>query len=89
MARIARPGGVVLVTDLDEHDSVFLRTEHHDRWMGLGRASVRTWFRLAGLEDINVTGIGENCCATSDSGEVAAVSIFAAVGKKPPHKIIK
>jgi ubiquinone/menaquinone biosynthesis C-methylase UbiE len=89
MARIVRPGGAVVVTDLDEHDAVFLRTEHHDRWMGLGRDAVRTWFRFAGLEEISVTGIGENCCTTSDSGEVAAVSIFAAVGRKPAHKIIK
>jgi ubiquinone/menaquinone biosynthesis C-methylase UbiE len=89
MSRITRSGGVVVLTDLDEHDAMFLRTEHHDRWMGFGRDIVRTWFQLAGLEDIIVTDIGENCCAKSESGEVAAVSIFAAVGRKPAHKIIK
>jgi ubiquinone/menaquinone biosynthesis C-methylase UbiE len=89
MARITRPGGIVAVTDLDEHDSVFLLTEHHDRWMGFDREAVRNWFQLAGLEEIKVTAIGEDCCATSDSGDFAAVSIFAAVGRKPAHKTIK
>jgi hypothetical protein len=78
-----------VLTDLEEHHAVFLKTEHHDRWMGFNKETVKGWLEGAGFEGVNVTALGESCCATSDSGEVAAVGIFAAVGTKPIHKIIK
>jgi len=34
MTRILRPGGKLVITDLDTHHFDFLRKEHHDRWMG-------------------------------------------------------
>ena len=34
MARILKPGGKLVITDLDEHRFEFLRTEHHDRYYG-------------------------------------------------------
>ena len=41
MARVLRPGGVVVVvTDLDSHEFEFLRTERHDCWKGFERVSV-------------------------------------------------
>ncbi len=38
MARVLKPGGRVVLTDLDRHDFAFLLTEHHDRWPGFERA---------------------------------------------------
>ena len=32
MVRVLRPGGKVVVSDMDSHDFSFLREEHHDRW---------------------------------------------------------
>jgi ubiquinone/menaquinone biosynthesis C-methylase UbiE len=89
MSRILRDGGRVVLTDLEEHHAVFLKTEHHDRWMGFNKETVKGWLEGAGFEGVSVTALGESCCATSDSGEVAAVGIFAAVATKPIHKIIK
>ena len=40
MARVLRPGGVVVVTDLDSHEFEFLRTERHDHWKGFERVNV-------------------------------------------------
>jgi len=80
MARVLRPGGRVVVTDLDAHDHEFLRTEHHDRWMGFERADLQRWFHEAGLTDVQVEDLGEECCCTSCCGEVAAVRIFIATG---------
>jgi ubiquinone/menaquinone biosynthesis C-methylase UbiE len=37
MVRVLTPGGIVVITDLDEHTDERLRDEHHDRWMGLCR----------------------------------------------------
>ena len=75
MARILKPGGKLLITDLDEH--------HFDRWMGFKREDVRGWLEAAGLTEVSVDCSGENCCAPSSCGcENAQVSIFLATGKK-------
>ncbi|NOX44125.1 MAG: class I SAM-dependent methyltransferase [Caldiserica bacterium] len=84
MARVLRPGGVLVVTDLDEHRFEFLRIEHHDRWLGFDREEVARWFREAGLEDVRVGCTGEECCARASVGDAhARVSIFVASGRKP------
>jgi len=81
MARIVKPGGKLIITDLDRHDFEFLRTEHCDRWMGFDRPDVVLWMSEAGLQDIQIDCVGENCCAASQSGcGEAAVSIFVACG---------
>jgi len=72
-----------VITDLDEHGFEFLRSEHHDRWMGFVREDVRRWFEEAGLLDVAVDSVGESCTSQSNSGsETASVSIFVASGTK-------
>lgn len=83
MARALKPGGKLIITDLDEHSFEFLRREHYDRWMGFKRESVRRWFEEAGLRNISLDCVGENCCAASScGGERASISIFVAFGMK-------
>lgn len=83
MARTLKPGGRLVLTDLDEHNFEFLRTEQHDRWMGFKRDDIRKWFAEAGLSNVSVDCVGDTCCATSTSErEEATVSIFIATGIK-------
>jgi ubiquinone/menaquinone biosynthesis C-methylase UbiE len=83
MARILKPGGKLVITDLDAHNFEFLRTEQHDRWIGFKREEVSRWFEEAGLHNVRVDCVGENCCADSDCGsEEAQVSIFVASGEQ-------
>jgi ubiquinone/menaquinone biosynthesis C-methylase UbiE len=83
MTRILKPGGKIIITDLDEHSFGFLKTEHKDRWMGFKREEVRKWLLAAGFKNVSVDCVGENCCATSNSGcDKATVSIFVAFGQK-------
>jgi SAM-dependent methyltransferase len=83
MARILKPGGALVITDLDEHSFEFLRAEQHDRWMGFRRDDVRRWFEQAGLQNVRVDCAGEQCCASSACGcESASISIFMASGTK-------
>ncbi len=87
MARIIKPGGTLVTTDLDEHAFTFLVEEHHDRWMGFKRADVQRWFEAAGLVEVSVSDVGSHCRADSACGtEHADISIFVAVGTKPASK---
>jgi ubiquinone/menaquinone biosynthesis C-methylase UbiE len=83
MVRVLRPGGRLVITDLDEHTFEFLRTEQHDRWLGFKRDDVERWLVEAGLQGVGIDCLGEDCCAQSECGEsFAAVSIFVAHGEK-------
>lgn len=83
MVRIIKPEGKIIITDLDEHQFEFLRTEQHDRWMGFKREIVKRWFEKSGLENITVESANETCCSSSECGsDKANVNIFMAIGKK-------
>ena len=84
MVRTLKPGGTIVITDADEHAHEFLRTEQHDRWLGFKRDDIRRWFADAGLRDVAVDCVGDDCCPSSQgTGERVAISIFVAVGRKP------
>jgi hypothetical protein len=72
MVRLLRPGGKLVITDLDSHTFTFLREEQHDRWMGFERADVQQWFEQAGLREVRVDCAGSNCCADSACGSQRA-----------------
>ncbi len=77
MARIVKPGGGVIISDLDKHDHEFLCIEQRDRWLGFDRKDIERWFEEAGLRDVVIGSVGEDCCAESNCGcEYASVSIF-------------
>ena len=83
MVRILKPGGKLVITDMDEHTFEFLRDEQHDLWMGFNREDIKQWFEKAGLKNVVVDYADENCCAQSSSeDELANVSIFVASGEK-------
>jgi len=83
MARIVQTGGKVVITDLDEHQFEFLRTEQYDRWLGFKREDVRQWFIDAGLKNVIVDCVDSKCNSDSNQGsEHASITIFVASGEK-------
>ena len=83
MTRVLKPGGKLVITDMDEHGFGFLRTEQHDRWLGFKREDILRWFEEAGLKESRVDCLGQDCCADSEKAdEKASVSLFVASGVK-------
>lgn len=60
MTRILKPGGRLVLTDVDAHDHRWLLEEHHDRWMGFQHKEILGWFVAAGLRNVSVVGAGED-----------------------------
>jgi ubiquinone/menaquinone biosynthesis C-methylase UbiE len=83
MVRILKPGGKIVITDADEHNYEFLRTEQHDRWLGFNRKDMIKWYEEAGLKNIKVDCVGAECSPTpQNSGEQVNITIFYAYGEK-------
>jgi ubiquinone/menaquinone biosynthesis C-methylase UbiE len=87
MVRGLKPGGTLVITDADSHTHEWLRTEHHDRWLGFARGDIGRWFEEAGLDDVTVADTQEICSPTSDCGTRAAITIFIAHGRKPQQTL--
>ena len=54
MARIVRPGGVIVVVDFVQHAHEWMRQELGVLWMGFEPAELRDWFESAGLVDVDL-----------------------------------
>jgi len=84
MARVLRPGGILVLTDADEHDQSWMREAMADRWLGFKRSEIQAWLGEAGLVDVNVDCAKGVCCPRTMDGHVLALSIFVATGFKTP-----
>lgn len=82
MVRTLKPGGRLVITDMDTHTHEWLRREMADLWLGFDRSQVSTWFEQVGLVNVIVDCTGQSCQAESQSqaGEQADISIFLAIG---------
>jgi ubiquinone/menaquinone biosynthesis C-methylase UbiE len=80
MSRIVRPGGRLVITDMDAHDHAWMREEMADEWLGFERAQVKAWLHEAGLVNVYVDCTEQSCHATSqaDPGAHADIGVFVA-----------
>jgi arsenite methyltransferase len=89
MARLLKPGGRLVITDMDSHPYAWLKDEMADVWQGFERSQLRDWFEQADLVNVIVDNTGQSCRAekgttsiTGSDGSTAEISIFVAVGSK-------
>jgi len=89
MIRVLRPGGRLIITDMDEHPYAWLKDEMADVWQGFDRVQIRAWFQEAGLVNVIVDNTGQSCCAecsdptlADDQGREAKISVFVATGTR-------
>ena len=90
MVRVLRPGGRLMITDMDEHPYAWLKDEMADVWQGFEREPLRDWLKEAGLVNVIVDSTGQSCCAefalpatlSDEQGREAKISIFVATGTR-------
>jgi ubiquinone/menaquinone biosynthesis C-methylase UbiE len=89
MVRLLRPGGRLMLTDMDAHSYEWMKEEMADEWMGFDRSQVRGWLSDADLVNVLVDCTGQSCCAESQnpdlvdpSGHSAKISVFLATGAR-------
>jgi len=85
MVRVLKPGGRLVLTDLDQHKHMWMREEMADVWLGFERGAVKRWLRAAGLVNVIVDCTSECCTSGPESDPAsaqAAVSIFLATGSR-------
>lgn len=86
MSRTLKPGGKLILTDLDEHEYEFLRIEQYDKWLGFKREDIKLWFKRNGLKNVVIDCVDDNCRSDSkNNNEKAEISIFIAYGEKPHY----
>lgn len=89
MARLVKPGGRLVITDMDAHPYSWLKDEMADVWQGFEPDHVRAWFEAANLVNVILDSTGQSCAATSQkasltdsAGRTAEINVFVAVGTK-------
>ena len=81
MVRVLKPGGRLVITDMDAHDHEWMREEMADEWLGFDRGRVKAWLREADLVNVMVDCTGQ-CCADFQTtpGDAAKIDVFVATG---------
>lgn len=89
MVRVLRPGGRLVITDMDAHPYAWLKEEMADVWQGFERDQIREWYREAGLVNVIVDCTGQSCRAKSHNSAItganegeANISVFVAAGTR-------
>lgn len=83
MFRVLKPGGHLIITDVDQHHFLWVKKEKFDIWLGFEREEINEWFEETGFIDIEVSDLCCNCRTSNNSGVTVEIPMFLASGTKP------
>ncbi|SHJ87929.1 Ubiquinone/menaquinone biosynthesis C-methylase UbiE [Clostridium cavendishii DSM 21758] len=80
--RVLKPGGKVIITDVEEHDGIWAKEEMFDVWLGFNHPQIEKWYKEAGFKNISVSSTGLKCQGSSSKGDFTETGVFIALGTK-------
>ncbi len=83
MARIVRPGGRIVISDLTKHHYDWTREVMADVWLGFTEEQIRQWLAAAGLADVTYSSTELPSPIKAESRP--KLRAFLATGAKPRH----
>jgi arsenite methyltransferase len=84
MVRILKPGGRLVITDMNAHEQAWMKREMADEWLGFTSEDLRIWLRDANLVNILIDSAELSCCASSQDcvQEKVKIGVFVATGTR-------
>ena len=78
MHRVLKKDGVVIISDVREHDGEWAREEMFDEWLGFSNEQIKNWLEEAGFNSIQIENTDLSCKGYSSKGEYTETGIFIA-----------
>ena len=82
MHRVLKKDGIVVISDVMEHDGEWAREEMFDEWLGFSNEQIINWLEESGFKDIQIENTDLSCKGYSSKGEYTETGIFIAKGTK-------
>lgn len=82
MFRIIKKDGTLIISDVQEHNGEWARTEMFDEWLGFSNEQMKEWLTGVGFNTVNIENTDLNCKGYSSKGEYTETGIFIAVANK-------
>lgn len=78
MHRVLKKDGVVIISDVMEHDGEWAREEMFDEWLGFSNEQIKNWLEEAGFNSVQIENTDLSCKGYSSKGEYTETGIFIA-----------
>lgn len=82
MYRVLKKDGVVVISDVREHNGEWAKEEMFDEWLGFSKEQMTSWLEEAGFKNIEIENTNLSCKGYSSKGEYTETGIFLASAVK-------
>ncbi|HBJ2614036.1 TPA: class I SAM-dependent methyltransferase [Clostridium botulinum] len=82
MYRVLKKDGIVVISDVREHNGEWAKEEMFDEWLGFSKEQMTNWLEDAGFENIEIENTNLSCKGYSSKGEYTETGIFLASAVK-------
>lgn len=82
MNRVLKKDGVVIISDVREHDGQWAKEEMFDEWLGFSNEQISSWLKEVGFDNIEIENTDLSCKGYSSKGEYTETGIFIAKASK-------
>ena len=82
MHRVLKKDGIVVISDVMEHNGQWAKEEMFDEWLGFSNEQIISWLDETGFNNIQIENTDLNCKGYSSKGEYTETGIFIAKASK-------